>query len=60
MTQSAENIQTIEEQVIACRLCPRLVTYREEVARVKRRALIATRFTGENQFPALVTLLPAC
>jgi uracil-DNA glycosylase family 4 len=28
----------LNEQIEACRLCPRLVAYREEVARVKRRA----------------------
>lgn len=38
MSNLPERIQQIEDQVIACRLCPRLVEYREEVARVKRRA----------------------
>ena len=38
MNPLPEPLQRIEEQVIACRLCPRLVEYREEVARVKRRA----------------------
>jgi uracil-DNA glycosylase len=31
-------IEMIENEVIACRKCPRLVAWREEVARVKRRA----------------------
>lgn len=30
--------QTLESDITACRLCPRLVAWREEVARVKRRA----------------------
>ena len=28
----------LEERIITCRLCPRLVAWREEVARVKKRA----------------------
>ncbi len=35
---SPQSLQEVEAQVVACRLCPRLVEYREEVARVKRRA----------------------
>ncbi len=38
MSPLPESLQRIEDQIIACRLCPRLVEYREEVARVKRRA----------------------
>ncbi len=30
--------QMLNDEIIHCRLCPRLVAYREEVARVKRRA----------------------
>ena len=33
-----ENIEILEADLISCRLCPRLVAWREEVARVKRRA----------------------
>lgn len=29
---------TLEEEIVACRACPRLVAWREEVAQVKRRA----------------------
>jgi hypothetical protein len=29
---------TILNQVVACTLCPRLVAYREKIAREKRRA----------------------
>ena len=28
----------LNQSIVNCRLCPRLVTYREEVARTKRRA----------------------
>jgi len=39
MTQSTEaRLAELRETIISCRLCPRLVQYREEVARTKRRA----------------------
>ncbi len=31
-------LDVLQEEITACRLCPRLVAHREEVARVKRRA----------------------
>ena len=31
-------LQILNQQIVACRQCPRLVEYREEVGRVKRRA----------------------
>ena len=34
---NAATIAEVQEQVIACRACPRLVDWREETARVKRR-----------------------
>jgi uracil-DNA glycosylase family 4 len=40
---SERQIAVLNERVIHCRLCPRLVGYREEVARTKRRA-----FRGED------------
>ncbi|MGO9641799.1 MAG: uracil-DNA glycosylase [Candidatus Acidiferrales bacterium] len=33
-----ERLRILEQEIVACRKCPRLVRYREEVARVKRRA----------------------
>jgi len=33
-----DSLQVISRDVVACRACPRLVAWREEVARVKRRA----------------------
>jgi uracil-DNA glycosylase family 4 len=38
MTSQAQAIAAIQERVIACRRCPELVSYREDVAREKRRA----------------------
>lgn len=35
---AAQEWQSLEEDIIACRKCPRLVAWREEVARNKRRA----------------------
>ncbi|HLJ46964.1 MAG TPA: uracil-DNA glycosylase [Bryobacteraceae bacterium] len=31
-------LRVLQDEIVRCRLCPRLVTYREEVARTKRRA----------------------
>ena len=35
--QAAATIAEVQERVVACRACPRLVEWREETARVKRR-----------------------
>lgn len=40
---SGDGLRALEDEVITCRLCPRLVAWREEVARTKRRA-----FAGED------------
>jgi len=37
----------LNREVIACRRCPRLVAYREEVARVKRRAYFDCEYWGK-------------
>jgi len=34
----SERLRILETEIVNCRLCPRLVEYREEIARVKRRA----------------------
>jgi uracil-DNA glycosylase len=34
----APDLRALDAQIIECRACPRLVAWREEVARVKRRA----------------------
>ena len=41
------NIETLNQQVIACRKCPRLVTWRESVAREKRRAYQDQTYWGK-------------
>jgi uracil-DNA glycosylase family 4 len=38
MPDNAELLRVLDEEIIACRKCPRLVIYREQVAREKRRA----------------------
>ncbi len=38
MADNAELLRVLDEEVVVCRKCPRLVTYREQVAREKRRA----------------------
>jgi len=35
---SLQALQVLNRQIVACRRCPRLVEYREQVARIKRRA----------------------
>ena len=45
MNQGKE-LQIIEEEVCACRKCPRLVKYREKVAREKRRAFREWEYWG--------------
>src|SRR5579863_1603893 len=37
----------LNKEVVACRRCPRLVAYREEIARVKRRAYLGWEYWGK-------------
>ena len=37
----------LEEEIVTCRKCPRLVAWREEVARVKRRAYLEWDYWGK-------------
>jgi uracil-DNA glycosylase family 4 len=39
-------LQSLEKQVVRCELCPRLKAWREEVARVKRRAYAGCEYWG--------------
>jgi len=58
--------QELEERIISCRLCPRLVAWREEVARLKKRAYRdwdywgkpVTGFGDENAKVLIVGLAP--
>jgi uracil-DNA glycosylase len=38
MPDAAELLQVLDEEIVICRKCPRLVAYREQVSREKRRA----------------------
>ncbi|HZQ92992.1 MAG TPA: uracil-DNA glycosylase [Terriglobales bacterium] len=40
-------LTVLNDEVVACRLCPRLVEYRERVAREKRRAYIEQEYWGK-------------
>lgn len=40
-------LETLNQQIIQCRKCPRLVEWREEVARVKRKAYIHEEYWGK-------------
>lgn len=40
-------LEKLNEQIIACRKCPRLVEWREEVAHVKRKAYINQEYWGK-------------
>ena len=41
------NLEQHNQQIIACRKCPRLVKWREEVAHVKRKAYINEEYWGK-------------
>ena len=44
---NADRIAAVQRQVIACRACPRLVAWREETARVKRRMYRDADYWGQ-------------
>jgi uracil-DNA glycosylase family 4 len=46
-SQSPRWLTVLNREVIACIRCPRLVQYREEVARVKRRAYLDCEYWGK-------------
>jgi uracil-DNA glycosylase len=41
-----QNLELLNKEIIACRKCPRLVAWREEVARVKRKAYRDQEYWG--------------
>jgi len=41
------DLEKLNQEIIACRKCPRLVAWREEVARVKRKAYQAEEYWGK-------------
>ncbi len=42
-----ESLESVAREIVACRACPRLVAWREEVARTKRRAYAAEEYWGK-------------
>jgi uracil-DNA glycosylase family 4 len=46
LSASARTIPTVDARVSVCRACPRLVTWREEVAQVRRRSFIDEPYWG--------------
>ena len=42
----ADSIGAVQRRVVACRACPRLVAWREETARTKRRMYRAEEYWG--------------
>lgn len=46
MSSRAEGLARLEEEVVDCRLCPRLVAWREQVAREKRAAFADEDYWG--------------
>jgi uracil-DNA glycosylase family 4 len=47
MSDYDQKWKTLEEKIISCRKCPRLVDWREEVAQTKRRAYIDWEYWGK-------------
>ncbi|MGB6596335.1 MAG: uracil-DNA glycosylase [Candidatus Acidiferrum sp.] len=46
MTEKSALLNILDEEIVACRRCPRLVEYREKVAREKRRAFRECNYWG--------------
>ena len=46
MTHNSQ-LEKLNQEIIACRKCPRLVEWREEVARVKRKAYMDQEYWGK-------------
>jgi uracil-DNA glycosylase len=47
MADNASSLRVLNEEIIACRKCPRLVAYREKVAQEKRRAFLEWTYWGK-------------
>jgi uracil-DNA glycosylase len=46
MAEASTLLRALDEEIVACRKCPRLVAYREKVAREKRRAFREWTYWG--------------
>src|SRR5258707_2460777 len=47
MPENSELLRVLDTEIVACRKCPRLVAYREKVAREKRRAFRDCTYWGK-------------
>src|SRR3981189_3122816 len=47
MPETSSPLRVLNEEIVACRKCPRLVGYREKVAREKRRAYREWTYWGK-------------
>ena len=47
LAQSIKTLPLLEKKIIACRDCPRLVDWREEVALTKRKAYQGESYRGK-------------
>src|ERR1700723_352405 len=47
MAEKNAQLRILNDEIVACRKCPRLVAYREEVAREKRRAFREWTYWGK-------------
>src|ERR1700681_1997700 len=47
MAEKSALLRALNEEIVVCRKCPRLVEYREEVAREKRRAFCDWTYWGK-------------
>jgi len=47
MPRKVNPLQVLETQIVSCEICPRLVAYRAEVARTKRRAYMDWTYWGK-------------
>ncbi len=45
--EKAQHLERLRQEIITCKKCPRLVEWREEVARVKRKAYLAHEYWGK-------------
>jgi uracil-DNA glycosylase len=46
-SRNAKLLRILDKEIVACRRCPRLVSYREQVAREKRRAYLDWTYWGK-------------
>lgn len=47
MVEKSDSLEILNAEIVACRKCPRLVSYREQVARLKRRAYRQWTYWGK-------------